>query len=861
MLQIIFFSFQIIALVILASSLSLLTRNKVLRVLLMLIISLYSSIEIISVLLTGKFIDYRFYFHMRLDSLKSFGFQFVNYYLLYFVFVLLTLIFAYFTANRIDKIFNNKYTSVVIVSVLVAFLFLPAGGFSEKYYLYKVLTSKEETFRDALQSLGIANEQYVSPDEVEAQKGKNIIVISLESLEKGFLKHSAFEKITPNLRRLNEIWTSYDMPEGPGGDWTAAAIYNLLVGMPAFFHGQGNATFQGTTDVRLTGLGHILKRSGYRSRYLIGNAKFAGISNLLSSYKIQTVSEKNSIGEYPKVLWGLHDYDLFQEAKAQIDELSNEKDEPFALFMSTINTHFPNGILDERVRQFVAPGKNDLELSIAAVDFFIGDFIAYLERKGLLDNTAVYILPDHLLMGYNQDFHPHLDENKRQLYLITNVNSNVLKKKTTEDVYQIELPRLIVEGVGIKTNAKFLFDFINDKDVLGFLEKNKFKLASLNHASQEKEDYNSSITINAHEKYFTVSSELKSFSFPFKSHVDSYTYDVTFSKDMVFLEDKEVKPGLAYDIEQDDIDYKRLHLIIELKSNSISRVYLGNKNNIGTYKKGKEIQFSKEDISNIVELNLKSHNLVSKEGVGADEYAKDAKRFIAHAGGQIDGNNYTNSLEALNLSYQKGFRLFELDIITTSDNIYVAAHDWEHWARVTGYDGPLPPTRQFFLEQKVFGKYTPMDIDSINRWFHDHQDATLVTDKIDTPLDFSAKFVDKSRLMMELFTWSAVREGKMAGIKSAMPTGSLVENIKNIGPFLQKMGVTDVAVSFNILSKKEVVRGLLESGINLFAFHINKDSRADEDYIVCKQRNLIYGMYADTWDFNPPLACSEAREL
>ena len=49
-------------------------------------------------------------------------------------------------------------------------------------------------------------------------------------------------------------------------------------------------------------------------------------------------------------------------------------------------------------------------------------------------------------------------------------------------------------------------------------------------------------------------------------------------------------------------------------------------------------------------------------------------RFIAHAGGRIEGMNYTNSLEALNNSYKNGFRLFELDIIETSDGEFVAAH-------------------------------------------------------------------------------------------------------------------------------------------------------------------------------------------
>ena len=49
---------------------------------------------------------------------------------------------------------------------------------------------------------------------------------------------------------------------------------------------------------------------------------------------------------------------------------------------------------------------------------------------------------------------------------------------------------------------------------------------------------------------------------------------------------------------------------------------------------------------------------------------------IAHAGGGIDGNIYTDSLEALNQSYQNGTRLFDIDLRFTSDDEIVLRHDW-----------------------------------------------------------------------------------------------------------------------------------------------------------------------------------------
>jgi len=103
-------------------------------------------------------------------------------------------------------------------------------------------------------------------------------------------------------------------------------------------------------------------------------------------------------------------------------------------------------------------------------------------------------------------------------------------------------------------------------------------------------------------------------------------------------------------------------------------------------------------------------------------------------------------LEAIDLSYKNGFRLFELDIIKTSDNYFVAAHDWKLWAGITGYKGVLPPSRNDFLNQKIFMNYSPMDLEIINTWFDQHPDAILVTDKVNSPREFSSKFIDKKRL-------------------------------------------------------------------------------------------------------------------
>lgn len=135
-----------------------------------------------------------------------------------------------------------------------------------------------------------------------------------------------------------------------------------------------------------------------------------------------------------------------------------------------------------------------------------------------------------------------------------------------------------------------------------------------------------------------------------------------------------------------------------------------------------------------VEIHAVPDEPFSCESESWNEARLNPHRFIAHAGGQIDRRRYTNSLEALNLAYQNGFRLFEFDLLKTSDGRLVAAHDWESWRKATGSTASEPSHREF-KELPLFGAYQTLDLPDLDRWFAEHADSYLVTDKV---TDFSA---------------------------------------------------------------------------------------------------------------------------
>ncbi|MEP2278707.1 hypothetical protein, partial [Maribacter sp.] len=228
------------------------------------------------------------------------------------------------------------------------------------------------------------------------------------------------------------------------------------------------------------------------------------------------------------------------------------------------------------------------------------------------------------------------------------------------------------------------------------------------------------------------------------------------------------------------------------------------------------------------------------------EFESSIDRYIAHAGGEINDVKSTNSKNALDENYKKGFRNFELDIIETSDGKLVAAHDWNMWARFTDYTGSLPPTHAQFMKQKIYGNYTTLDMDGINTWFKNHPDATLITDKVNDPIAFANAYVDRDRLIMELFSVMAVEKASEHGIHTMISQEPLLAIKGDKVNFLKVNNVKHVAVSRRIIaSQKKLMLQLRDAGIKVYVFNVNFDAGKDEQYVYDNELGLVYGMYAD----------------
>lgn len=101
---------------------------------------------------------------------------------------------------------------------------------------------------------------------------------------------------------------------------------------------------------------------------------------------------------------------------------------------------------------------------------------------------------------------------------------------------------------------------------------------------------------------------------------------------------------------------------------------------------------------------------------------------VAHGGGLYNGYAITNSIEALNSSYEKGFRTIEVDLACTSDGKYVLVHSWNDMRMIFKIEKDGIMTYDQFMALKMPGGLHQMDVDMLITWINAHPDVKIVTD-------------------------------------------------------------------------------------------------------------------------------------
>ena len=224
-------------------------------------------------------------------------------------------------------------------------------------------------------------------------------------------------------------------------------------------------------------------------------------------------------------------------------------------------------------------------------------------------------------------------------------------------------------------------------------------------------------------------------------------------------------------------------------------------------------------------------------------------RFIAHAGGGIDDLKYTNSLEAVNKSIKDNFKLIELDIRETLDNVFVGVHEWKEFKEITNTkkqdENELNNEALLlneFKKKRIYKKYTPLDIISINDIFRKNNELILLTDKTNnfSKLNSDLNF-DKKRVMVEVFGkknyFKSISEGIINPIYSF--------NHKDYNFVIKHKIKIISAHSQDIINNSQIYKKLVGNNVMVFMYSSN-----ESDFINNNLDILFTHVYTDFWNIN-----------
>ena len=506
-------------------------------------------------------------------------------------------------------------------------------------------------------------------------RDRNLIVIQLEAFQ-NFLINKTYngQTLTPVLNDLLKkdtiYFSNYYQQIGSGN--TADSEF---VGQNSIYPVNDGYVYEKYDNNHFYGLPWLLREQGYTTAAFHGFDK--GYWNRESAYNGQGFEVFYSGQDYSdssKIGLGINDEDFYKETTEYLSKMP----EPFYGFAVSLSGHHPYNIPQEfRSLELKKEDEGTLFgnylLAASYADEALGVFIEELKAKKLYDNSVIVIYGDHFGLNAN-------DESNRK-----HLGDFLEKEYNVEEMMNVPLiinipgmnKSMEVETVGgqIDLLPTLLHIMgVNDRKILYFGQN----------LLNAKKGFVASRT------YFVEGSYI--------------TDDIVFimSRDGIYENSKAYnrKTGEPIDVSLLKSDYDRAIREIGLsdyvlKHDSLKHLILDNMKLIAYYEKKNKIE---------------------------------PPEFIAHGGGLVSGSRVTNSKEALDFNYYKGFRFFELDFVWTSDGIPVISHDWD--AFFTKYfdteAGAL--THEEFMNLKMINNWQQLDLEGLAKWLRGHEDTYIISD-------------------------------------------------------------------------------------------------------------------------------------
>nr|WP_235775275.1 LTA synthase family protein [Paenibacillus sinensis] len=239
-----------------------------------------------------------------------------------------------------------------------------------------------------------------SPQYQGAAKGKNLIILQMESLQNFLIGLKVDGKeITPNLNAVMKdslYFRNFYQMVGQGNTSDAEFVVNTSFYIPP----RGAAT-QMYVDKVLPSLPRLMEENGYQTAtFHVNDVEFWNRGELYSSLGWQNYYDHKYFGDEDAFFFGASDEVLYKKTTAKLKEMS-ESGKPFYAQVISMSSHHPFTIpekyykmkLPERYEgTFVGDYVRDQNYA----DYAFGQFVQELKDAGLWDNSVIMIYGDHM---------------------------------------------------------------------------------------------------------------------------------------------------------------------------------------------------------------------------------------------------------------------------------------------------------------------------------------------------------------------------------------------------------------------------------------------------------------------------------
>jgi phosphoglycerol transferase len=253
----------------------------------------------------------------------------------------------------------------------------------------------------------------------ETDARPDLVIIYLEGFDRGYMDPDLFGDIAKPLRDLEKEATAFiQLHQIEATGWSLAGTIASQCGAPTLPFGAkplGDTSEIALIMPEIRCLPDILNDRGYDVTYMsgakiIGNKMgFYGFDNYLSTHGGATIMDRDTIpiertaGYRPEDWgdWGIFDSELFEGARKRFLDLKQRQD-PFALFIATMDTHGPMvGISPSCTLDGLPRMTDEMTRAVACVSAETVRFVRDIQAASGDRDLRIAVFSDHLSHGSN----------------------------------------------------------------------------------------------------------------------------------------------------------------------------------------------------------------------------------------------------------------------------------------------------------------------------------------------------------------------------------------------------------------------------------------------------------------------------